>query len=303
MKYLLISDVHANDEALRAVIDDTTRFGGFDRVLVAGDIVGYGVEPNEVCERLMGLDAIVVGGNHDHAANGWLHLGYMHGDAAECLRRNRDALDERFAKWLKTAPDVYEEGRDRPLFSMVHGSPRDPADHHYIFAPAEVVDAANYMDGKGVRARVVLHGHTHVPRAWTVTPPSLWEISESTAGKISIKNANVQNHLSELTPVVEFNAFDPTKLALLNPGSTGQPRDQDWRSSYMLMDVNDDTGNITVTHHRVAYDWEKFVHKMLDNKYPSAMAWRLAPAEHKIPYVGPRPRLNIPKGNNTKTKE
>lgn len=286
MRFLLLSDIHSNNEALAKVIDDAASNGGFDQVLAAGDIVGYGAEPNEVCERLMELGSIIVGGNHDGALIGNNHEDFMHEDAKSCIRMNRASLDNKYTNWLKAAPNVYEHGKHQPVFSMVHGSPDEPADHNYIFTAADVMKAALSMNGEGIRSHIVLHGHTHVPRLWSIDAPKKWKYQKNAQGKLTI-NTRPYDRLWDYEPVMSINMNDESEYSLINPGSVGQPRDGDWRASYMLIDVDEDTGTMSVTHHRTPYDWKTFVRKMIAAGYPKNMAWRLAPENDPVSSLDP----------------
>jgi len=207
MRYLVITDIHANIEALEVCLAHAgTR--GYDRVLVLGDIVGYGPDPNAVIDRIVGLSpAAIVRGNHDKIAFG-IHLaeGFNH-SARAAAQWTLDALTQEHRDWLVALPQgpTLVEGN----IEICHGSPLD--EDEYIF---DELDARRAIDTS--RERLCLYGHTHVALAFKLTGKTLGLVAPSAEG---------------------FSVDDDSKY-LVNPGSVGQPRDADPRAAYAIVDVD-----------------------------------------------------------------
>ena len=193
----VISDVHANRVALRAVLEDMPEV---DRLVCAGDVVGYNPWPADCVDALRDRDVPTVTGNHDRAVvtgtgfggNGMAHAGVEHA---------REALDDDRLAWLEGLPAERRvlDGR----LKLVHGHPDDPDRYTY---PA--MFSERLLDDEDV----LVMGHTHV-----------------------------QHH----------ERYDDG--VVLNPGSVGQPRDDDPRAAYTVVDL----GASTVEEHRVEYDVDR----------------------------------------------
>ena len=215
MRIAVLSDIHSNLVALDAVLAEA---GPIDGAWVLGDIVGYGPEPDAVVERLRGIGATGVLGNHDAAALGGPEIDWFNPDARAAAAWTRDTISEATRAWLSALPvTATQQG-----FALVHGSPRDPL-REYI-ADADVArDNLAELD-----VPIGLYGHTHVPAAWLESGPRI---------------ALVEPHAGESLRLAD-------RRGLLNPGSVGQPRDGDPRAAYAILDL----ANGTMTWQRVAYD-------------------------------------------------
>jgi diadenosine tetraphosphatase ApaH/serine/threonine PP2A family protein phosphatase len=214
MRIAVLSDIHSNLVALDAVL---AHAGAVDGTWLLGDTVGYGPDPDAVVERLQGVGATGVLGNHDAAALGGPEIDWFNPDARAAAAWTRDTITDATRAWLAALPrTTIDHG-----FALVHGSPRDPL-REYI-ADADVA-RDNLAE---LRVPIGLHGHTHVPAAWLESGP-----------RISL----VEPHSGESLRLVE-------RRGLLNPGSVGQPRDGDARASYAVLDL----AARTLTWHRVAY--------------------------------------------------
>ena len=149
MRYGVIADVHGNVHALEAVLE---ALGPVDRLLCAGDLVGYGPKPNECVERVASLNAITVAGNHDLMALGRLPLP-------------RGRLQRKTMEWTRTAvsPSTLSSLTELPLrasvdgIELAHGSLDDPSEYIYDCGSARA-QLARVPD-----ARALLVGHTHLP--------------------------------------------------------------------------------------------------------------------------------------------
>jgi predicted phosphodiesterase len=240
MRILVISDIHANFTALESVLKDA---GSFDKVWCLGDVVGYGPEPNECIDRLRGLDMICLAGNHDRAVTGDAAVWDFTPDAQEVIFWTRHWLTLSNMDWLRSLPAT-------PLITefnitLVHASLRDPV-WEYI---TETSIAKSNLEL--LTTSFCLNGHTHVPLIYR-KPWDDWRVLEEWP---------------------RFNS--PLKLTLdpmfINPGSVGQPRDEDPRAAYATID----TEEMTFTFHRVQYDVAATQKLMKQAKFSNRLIRRL----------------------------
>lgn len=215
MRIALVSDVHSNLVALEAVL---AAAGSVDAVWHLGDVVGYGPEPDAVVDRLAGIGAVGVRGNHDAAAVGSEAVDYFNVDARRAIEWTAGIISEATKTWLRTLPET----RSDADFTLVHGSPRSPIWEYITSTPVaragfEALETANG-----------LFGHTHVPAAYRVRDGTIQAIAPRDGSVLRLDGGRV----------------------LLNPGSVGQPRDGDPDASFAILDS--DAG--IVTWRRVAYD-------------------------------------------------
>lgn len=243
MRYAVLSDIHANLPALEAVVA-RLRLGGVDAVLCLGDVVGYGGSPNECCDILRDLDAVVVRGNHDHAAVVEGAERCFTPAARECILWTRDVLTaENRQMLLDLAPFVEMEGAE-----LCHGSLFDP--DYYTTSAAEAAHSLRAMQGY-----LAFFGHTHYAEWFTVSSvPDTHELP-------------VQFPM----PYGGLLHLSPARLHLVNPGSVGQPRDGNSQAAYAIWD----TDEATVTLERVAYNVHAAQERMRAVGLPQNMASRL----------------------------
>ena len=175
-----------------------------DRILVLGDIVGYGPDPNAVIERLRSVHARGVRGNHDQAMldPGLLELFNPH--AAAAARWTQGVMTPQSLRYLNGLPLTGRIGRHR----VVHGSPRDPI-WEYILDDLQALEIL-FTLGR----RFCFFGHTHLPRIFTEE--------------------------GEQAPEVGVSIPLPAS-ALVNPGSVGQPRDGNPDASFAVVDLGAST--------------------------------------------------------------
>jgi predicted phosphodiesterase len=240
MRILVISDIHSNLAALDAVIKDA---GNFDQVWCLGDVVGYGPEPNECISRLREFDLICLAGNHDLGVVGKAALWDFSQDARESIFWTRHSLTDSNHDWLKSLPEktlVVDE------ITLVHASPRDPIWEYIV----EREIAKNNLEF--INTPVCLNGHTHIPIIFRKPWDGL---------KI----------LEEPLPINSPIRLVPHDKTFINPGSVGQPRDEDPRAAYAL--INLDT--MTLTHRRVLYDVSVTQNLMKQAKLPARLIRRL----------------------------
>jgi diadenosine tetraphosphatase ApaH/serine/threonine PP2A family protein phosphatase len=234
----LLSDVHANLEALQAVLADLARHGA-EAVYCLGDVVGYGPDPRACLDLAMTWRAVLLG-NHDEAAllgpDGFTPaaaraaLWTQDQLAAEPCQRTRG----RRLDFLAGLPRRHVEGG----FLFVHGSARDPL-NEYVY-PEDVHDQGKMGRIFAQVGRCCFQGHTHVPGVFTEGGPAV---------PCRFRSPEELGHRYRLGG----------GKALVNVGSVGQPRDGDWRASYALLEGD------TVHFRRVEYDVEATVRKVRDS--------------------------------------
>lgn len=238
MPYLILSDVHANQEALEAVLKDAS--GLYDRVLCLGDLVGYGADPNYVAEWMRQNVAAVIRGNHDKVCVGLDPLEVYNPAARASAEWTRAALSpENFA---------YLEGLPRgPLrfdnFDLVHGSPAD--EDEYLIHAGDVESLRDWLD-----APLTFFGHTHVQGGFLLT------------------RGGIRRIFPGMEPILQL---EPDHYYLINPGSVGQPRDMNPRAAYAIY-----TPEVrTVEFRRARYNVARAADKILEAGLPPSLAARL----------------------------
>ena len=248
MRYAVLSDIHANLEALTAVME-TLAASRIDRYLCLGDVVGYGADPAVCLSRLQGCEPLVVGGNHDLACVGKLEIGWFNEAAKAALLWTRDQLSFADLDMLRRWPLTAADGS----LTLVHSTLRHPERFEYL------VDVAQAVDTMGSCPTLIcLVGHTHVPCV--------------------IEYDRTQRRLTRiLTSAKELSGVtfedDPaSRRYVVNPGSVGQPRDGDPRAGYAIVD----TDLKQMTFHRVPYDVETAQRKIREAGLPAFLADRLS---------------------------
>ena len=210
MKFAIISDVHANEVALRAVLEDAKQ-NGVDKFVCLGDVVGYGPLPAETVALVRQTCFLTVAGNHDDAVSGRGDASSFIDLAKEAVDRHRAALSEEDLEWLRSLP--YVARIDGAV--VVHGDVFDPPKFYYVLD--EEGAEANF---KKTSARLVFVGHTHEPAIFLT----------GNSGKVYKTGAQ------------DFTLED-NKRYIVNPGSVGYPRDTGGQchSSYVLYDSTERT--------------------------------------------------------------
>jgi len=241
VRYAVFSDVHANIEALEAVLADAGRRAP-DAYLCLGDVVGYGPDPNECVDRVRRLGAMAIAGNHDRGAVGGLDLAAFSPLARAAIEWTAGELTEENRAFLAALPDRFES----PAFVAVHGSPREPIEEYILDLPTALAVFA------GTDFRVCLVGHSHLPGVFVLGPD----------GHIKAQD------LRPDAPV----RLAGTSRYIVNAGSVGQPRDGDPRAAYLMFD---DKG-ASVTLHRIGYPIAATQAKMTARGLPPMLSRRLA---------------------------
>lgn len=158
MRLLILSDVHANLEALEACLAVAPEY---DSVANLGDVVGYNASPNEVCELIRAMDCPVVRGNHDRACSGLSNLSEFNLVAAMSARWTHLTLRPEHHDWLRNLPEGPLRREEFPGVEFVHGSPRHE-DEYVLNVPTASLDF--HLPG---HADVIFFGHTHVQGGFT----------------------------------------------------------------------------------------------------------------------------------------
>lgn len=247
MRYLILSDIHANWEALQAVRAHVRR-KRFDRVAFLGDAVGYGASPNRVLDwlRSLGTSLVAVRGNHDRVCAGLDSAEYFNRYAREATEWTLEHLEKRNLEYLQsipTGPIEIEEG-----VAICHGSSLD--EDAYIFSAYDAQIAF-----EGMPHPLTFFGHTHVP--------SLFMLREDN-GEQTLKVRLLTGRRLVLD-------LDRENRYLINPGSVGQPRDRDPRAGYAILDS--DQRRIYL--YRVAYRASLARRRILSAGLPPVLGDRL----------------------------
>jgi predicted phosphodiesterase len=251
MRLLLLSDIHSNLEALEACLEAAP---AYDSVVNLGDIVGYNASPNEVCERVRGMQCPVVRGNHDRACSGVSGLSEFNLVAAMSARWTQTTLQQDHLDWLRNLPCGPLRHDDVPGIEFVHGSPRDE-DEYVLNSSIAGVDF--HTPG---HADTIFFGHTHLQGGFACKD-----------GRTRPLNSGYRNSAGVAESQIELISGE---RYLINPGSVGQPRDNDWRAAFALYEADPECARVTF--YRVPYDIEKAQSRILAANLPERLAARLA---------------------------
>jgi diadenosine tetraphosphatase ApaH/serine/threonine PP2A family protein phosphatase len=246
--FALVSDVHGNEQALRACLADADGRGA-TQLWCLGDVMGYGARPMECLALLRERGAVMIRGNHEQAVlDGPFGFNPLAAAAIRWTRGQAEARGSEPLAYLRALP----ERVDTPAATLVHGSPAQPLDE-YVFAEDALDNLPHGVDYSPKLARSFrlidrpcFVGHTHVPGV--IRGDMTWGAPTAGGGQFDTRGAP----------------------CLVNVGSIGQPRDGDLRASYALFDGQ------TVTFRRVAYDVQAAAHDILATRaLPPVLAQRL----------------------------
>lgn len=237
MRYAVLSDVHGNLEALRAVLDDLD--GRADAILCLGDVVGYGASPSACVEVLAARAERIVAGNHEHAVADLLDIRWFNAYARAAAEWTRARLDADVRDWLGALP-LRVEVEDATL---VHASPARPEEWDYLIGAEEGWHAFAAFE-----TRLCFVGHSHLPGWWSL-------------GSSGPDHAQGMVHLR----------LEQGRRYIVNVGSVGQPRDRDPRAAYVVWD----TQERSVSSRRVVYDVAGARRKIVESGLPRYLADRL----------------------------
>jgi len=204
MRFAVISDVHANLEALEAVLKDI-RKRRVEGILFLGDAVGYGPNPNECLQVLSDNCRILLAGNHDRAAAGLTDIEYFNEYAKKAVLWTRQVLTEKSRRLIENLPVQQKLKKENVL--LVHSSPKEPEAWHYLVTLWDAEVNFQYFD-----ERICILGHSHLPFVIERLPSGEMITYNSTAG------------------------LGQNERYIINAGSVGQPRDGDPRACYVLFE-------------------------------------------------------------------
>ncbi len=239
MKIGIISDIHANLEALEAVLK-SLETDKVDRIVCLGDVVGYGASPRECCEIIMSVCDVCVIGNHDAAITGKMDYSYYYDAAHMVLDWTKTQLSDACREYLSALPYHLEyEG-----ILLCHGSPVDAQSFEYIFSIEQARTIIPHFENL---KPLTLIGHSHLFKTF----------------------AYIENEVNDVL-AQKFGLRRNYKY-IISSGSVGQPRDYDSRAGYGIYDTEMRTFEIK----RIEYDVEKSANRIISAGLPSAFAKRL----------------------------
>lgn len=240
MRFLVLSDLHANLQAVDAVLADA-RTIGYDKVLVLGDLVGYGADPAAVIDRTLALEPMaLIRGNHDKVCCG-IESPLMFNDAARAAAEwTAEALDAAHLDLLRNLPQGPMQVNGD--IEICHGAPFD--EDYYVFDDQDASRAAD-----AASRRICLFGHTHLPAVY----------------------ASAQDPVLPAEEPSEDLKLPVSGPVLLNVGSVGQPRDGDPRAAYGLLDLKQGLVRLR----RVPYDVKAAQEAIIKAGLPPWLAIRL----------------------------
>ncbi|MFW5926098.1 MAG: metallophosphoesterase family protein [Myxococcota bacterium] len=241
MRLGIFSDVHANIEAMSAVMEGF-RPEGIDRFYCLGDVVGYGASPNECADLIRETAEVTILGNHDAAVAGRMDYSYYYEAARQALDKHASVLNEPNMAWLRGLP--YKHRVEGTGLDLCHGSPLRLEEFEYIFAPEQARECLQIWDQLG---QLTLIGHSHLCKVFALRPGEVREL-----------------------PAQRFRLEEGWKY-IASVGSVGQPRDYDNRASFTVFD----TDAMEFEFKRVEYDIESAAAKIFDSDLEKNFAHRL----------------------------
>jgi predicted phosphodiesterase len=237
MRFAIFSDIHANLEALEAVLADAHQ-RKCTHFVCLGDVVGYNANPHECVERIRELGCPTVKGNHDEQASLPESSGDFNELAERAIEWTRNHLTDEDKQWLRNLP-FQKQVHD---FTIVHATLDTPAQWGYVFNNLDAAASFTYQ-----HTTVCFCGHTHVPMVF-------------------IRDEGVRRER------IEHLRIEPAKKYLINVGSVGQARDGNWRAAYCIYDIETNL----VQQLRIKYDLPVVQKKVIEAGLPRPLAERLA---------------------------
>lgn len=249
MRFLIVSDIHANLHGLRTVLEHVG--GQYDQAVCLGDVVGYGAYPNECCELLRNVRSWCLRGNHDAAAIEQLSIADFNDIAAEAMLWTRRQLSVVNISWLESLRSSLDNAEHN--FQAVHGSLRDTLEEYIL--DRNIARASLEL----MQRPVCFFGHTHVAESYSreVKPKQFSPVQDKgflRGGQFTVE-ANWQY--------------------LINPGSCGQPRDGNPQARYALFD----TATRRLEIRALDYDWLAARTAILEAGLPRDLGDRLIVGE------------------------
>jgi predicted phosphodiesterase len=242
VRFLIVSDLHANLEALRAVLADCA--GEYEQVICCGDLVGYNPDPKAIVEWSVAHCHAVVRGNHDKVVAGIDDIEWFNPVAQTAARWTRQQLEPAQVQYLFDLPKGPLVVSD---FQVLHGAPFD--EDEYVMNAEAAMQSFASLD-----LPVAFFGHTHVQGGFLTKRRHLGQIR--------------QVHAADHELALEI---EPDAMYLINPGSVGQPRDGDPRAAYALYEPE----ARLLKFRRVDYPISLTSEKIISAGLPDVLALRL----------------------------
>lgn len=241
MKYLIMSDIHGNLEALTEAMNISKKLSP-DKILVLGDIVGYMCNPNECIDLVKNYDCIM--GNHDYAVNHPEMLGWFNSMAKQALEWTAKSLKNDNREFLDKLP--YKRNYEK--FTIVHGDITKPQKFNYILKNDYILNSNFDM----MPSSILFAGHTHFPYIFA---------------------RNIQKHITctSVNGEYEINLDTVNNKYIINVGSIGQPRDGSTNGCFILFD----DCTYMLKYVRFRYNIDSAVKKMIENHMPEPLYRRL----------------------------
>ena len=241
MRLGIFSDIHANYEALSAVLE-AFKNESVDQFHCLGDVVGYGGSPNQCADIVRELATHTILGNHDAAVAGRMDYSYYYEAARNALDQHKSVLSDDNIGWLKSLP--YNRRIEEADVELCHGSPVRLEEFDYIFAPEQARECLPMFDEM---AQLTLIGHSHLCKVFALSPTSVEEL-----------------------PAQDV-VLEAGKKYIVSVGSVGQPRDYDNRASFVVFDAEERRRELK----RIEYDMESAAEKALKAQLERNFAHRL----------------------------
>ena len=243
VRFLILSDLHANWQALEAVLEDAE--GKYDEIVCCGDLVGYNPDPSRVVDWTRENCATVIRGNHDKVVASLESIEWFNEVAQTAARWTIEQLREEQIDYLRKLAKGPVKRED---FQMWHGSPRD--EDEYVTGLKESTPLFDYFE-----CPLAFFGHTHLQGLFFSKHRRF-----GAAGPVPRKETEVTVEL------------EPDVLYMVNPGSVGQPRDGDPRAAYAIFHAQDNWINFR----RVPYPFQATAQAIREAGLPDVLAERLA---------------------------
>ena len=297
MRTLVLSDIHANLAALETVLNAAD--GQYDTVWCLGDVVGYGPRPNECVAIISEVASVCVMGNHDWAAlaRPGIDVDGFNPQARQAVLWTRDTLNEKSIAFLNQLPFQPVSPKESADILLTHASPREPV-YEYILTPSIAMENFEVFD-----QGICLFGHTHKPVIFRwrlhdefhshLDDPDEADIftggmhhrpNSPTTDEEDLEGLTHANEHTTIRTVATVEALPPPpgetvqlefsdrERLIINPGSVGQPRDNDSRAAYAILDLQ----KMTWRYERVAYPIELTQNQMRAAQLPKRLIDRLS---------------------------
>ncbi|MEM6822584.1 MAG: metallophosphoesterase family protein [Verrucomicrobiota bacterium] len=237
-KYGIFSDIHSNLDAFATVLEDMLE-NNVTHPVCLGDIVGYNASPKECLKLVKALDCPTIMGNQDEMVAGVAQGENFNALAGEGISHSKKKVTAKYKEFLKSLPMQMRIEH----FTVVHSSLDDPHNWNYVNSDLEAESSFTYQ-----HTRLCFVGHTHIP-------------------KVFIRDKQVYEK-----PATQRVKLERNCRYLINVGSVGQPRDRDWRASYVIYTPSQEL----VEFRRLEYDLKRAQKRILESGLPEPLATRLS---------------------------